>query len=206
MAYPQKDFYTQEDLNNWEDRIKLRLKLRSIKENDNTNINSLVTSFEYYGIENKYSIDSLLPVKTSCSIDFGDTTMERRIKSIQGYVGDLGLANGLMPKPADCFIGHQEPLDEDIVGLDGVNRFADERFMRKCTLHKIIYPTKAYTVYDFEPHIFRTKMILPPANSISVTGKSYKVEDINFVADGSHPGTGPDTQNVSIYQVTPGVN
>ena len=36
MAYPQKDFYAQEDLNNWEDRIKLRLKLRSIKENDNT--------------------------------------------------------------------------------------------------------------------------------------------------------------------------
>ena len=195
MAYPQKDFYAQEDLNNWEDRIKLRLKLRSIKENDNTNINSLVTSFEYYGIEDKYSIDSLLPVKTSCSIDFwGYYNGKENKNPYKGYVGDLGLTNGLMPKPADCFIGHQEPLDEDIARLDGVNRFADERFMRKCTLHKIIYPTKAYTIYDFEPHIFRTKMILPPANLISVTGKSYKVEDINFVADGKHPGTGPDTQ------------
>lgn len=195
MAYPQKDYYTQEDLNNWEDRIKLRLKLQSIKEIDNTHNNSLVTSFEYYGKEDKYSIDSLLPAKTSCAIDFwGYYNGQENKNPYKGYIGDLGLANGLMPKPSDCYIGHQGTLDEDIAKLNGVNRFADERFMRKCTLHKIIYPTKAYTVYDFEPHTFRTSMTLPPASSTNVTGYSYTVEDINFVADGSHPGTGPDTQ------------
>jgi len=195
MAYPQKSYYTQEDLNNWEDRIKLRLKLQSIKEIDNTNSNGLVTKFEYYGIEDKYSIDSLLPAKTSCAIDFwGYYNGQENKNPYKGYIGDMGLANGLIPKPADCYIGHKEALDEDIAKLNGVNRFADEKFMRKCTLHKIIYPTQAYTVYDFEPHVFRTRVTLPTSSSTSVTGYSYTVEDINFVADGSHPGTGPDMQ------------
>ena len=192
LAFPQKDNYSQEDLDGWDDCMKYRLKLLSVKELDKTLSDSLTTSFEYYETAGRYGVGGL-PLKTSCAIDFwGYYNGQENKNAYKGYVSDLGLANGLLPKPSDCFIGHQEALDGEILELGGANRFSDGEYMKIGTLHKIVYPTKGYTVYDFEPHTFYSKVVLPASSSKDVTGTTYSVADINFVADGSHPGTGPD--------------
>lgn len=194
LAFPQKENYSQEDLKGFNNQLKYRLKLLSVSELDNALADSLTTSFEYYETADKYSIGGL-PLKTSCAIDFwGYYNGQENKNAYRSNGNDIGICNGLMPKPSDCYIGNLDKLNADILKLQGANRFSDEKFMKIGTLHKITYPTKGYVVYDFEPHHFSSKVMLPAATSVEVAGATYSVADINFVADGSHPGTGPDTQ------------
>ena len=188
LANPQQKSYNREDIAKWSSQEKYRLKLMAISELDDSDT-PLTTSFEYYGAE--YGIDSLLPAKSSCAIDFwGYYNGEENLNPYYGYVNNNGYTHGLLPKPTDCYFGNIEKMDAAIPNIDGVNRLAKEKFTKIGTLHKITYPTKGYTIYNFEPHNFYTSMRLPIVSSASKRN-GYTVQDFNFVTDANHLGPVP---------------
>lgn len=194
LAFPQKALYTKEDFDGWDDQLKLRLKLLSVIELNKSLNDSLTTSFEYYEAAGRYNMKGL-PLKTSCAIDFwGYYNGQENKNAYHGVSNDVGIFNGLMPKPSDCYIGNLDKINPKLLELQGANRFSDEKFIKVGTLHKVTYPTKGYCIYDFEPHKFNSTILLPASTSQEVVGTLFSVADINFVSDSSHPGTGPNVQ------------
>lgn len=194
LAFPQKESYVKEDIDGWEDRLKLRLKLLSVSEMNKMLSDSLTTSFEYYESADEYNMKGL-PLKTSCAIDYwGYYNGQENKNAYRGVCKDIGIYYGLMPKPSDCYIGNIDKINPKILELQGANRFSDEKFIKIGTLHKVIYPSKGYSIYDFEPHKFSSTILMPASTSQEVVGTLYSVADINFVSDSGHPGTGPNVQ------------
>jgi len=129
---------------NYTDDIGKRLKLTSIDEyaGDIT----LKTSFEY-----NESIK--LPLKTSAAKDFW------------GYFNNQeNYVNGrltLLPTPRFLLSDNESYLTDEIRLYQGANRYCNSSSVQAAVLQKIIYPTKGYTKYVFEPHQFNSPTKYP---------------------------------------------
>jgi len=113
-----------------------------IKDGQNDNTNAIRLKLENLQIDDmKYSFSyniTPLPLKDSFSQDFW------------GYYN--GARNiDLIPKIRQMTMPGLSVMSERI---GNANRFADGSSMKAGMLEKIIYPTKGYTVYEFEPHVF----------------------------------------------------
>jgi hypothetical protein len=113
-----------------------RLKLTSIDEKADQI--TLSTSFEYN--------EKKLPLKTSAAKDFWGY-----------YNGKENYINGrltLLPTPKYLLSQSDTYLTNEVKAYSGANRYCNKDSIQAAVLNKIIYPTKGYTMFVFEPHQF----------------------------------------------------
>ena len=113
-----------------------RLKLTSVDEKAGQI--TLSTCFEYN--------DNKLPLKTSAAKDFWGY-----------YNGQANIKNGrltLLPTPRFLLDQSDTSLTDEVKAYSGANRYCDKDSIQAAVLQKIVYPTKGYTKFVFEPHQF----------------------------------------------------
>lgn len=113
-----------------------RLKLTSIDEKAGQI--TLSTSFEYN--------EKKLPLKTSAARDFWGY-----------YNGQENHVNGrltLLPTPRYLMSPSDPYLTDEVKVYTGANRYCDKDSVQAAVLKRIVYPTKGYTKFVFEPHQF----------------------------------------------------
>ena len=113
-----------------------RLKLTSLDEKAGQI--TLSTSFEYN--------EKKLPLKTSAAKDFWGY-----------YNGQENSINGrltLLPTPRFLLSQTDTYLTNEVNLYSGANRYCNKDSIQAAVLQKIVYPTKGYTRFIFEPHQF----------------------------------------------------
>ena len=128
---------------NYSQELGLRLKLNSVTECAGTE--NLVTSFEYNETYN-------LPLKTSCAKDFWGYYNGQENSGGSGILS----AHTMIPTPLPIFCDKINPLPDIYRTLKGANRYCSENHIQTAMLKKIVYPTKGYTCFTYEPHQFIT--------------------------------------------------
>lgn len=164
------------------DSYRLRLKLLSFHEISSDRNDTITTRFEYYGDD----INSRLPLKTSCAVDFWGyyNGAENSVLTTTGIV--TGEQHILLPSLKDCYgmssISEIAEVKDRILSVQGANRFCNESFMKTGTLKKIVYPTKGYSLFEYEAHRFYANEShtyvfreFGPASS----GMAYMARDMN---------------------------
>ena len=146
-----------------------RLKLTSIDEESGQV--TLSTSFEYN--------DTIsLPLKTSAAKDFWGY--------YNGQENNIDGRLTLLPTPR-FLLGETDPCMTDEVWLySGANRYSNKNYIQAAVLQKIIYPTKGYTKFVFEPHQFVSTIKYPDARFF-YTNRKYK----SLSDTGSSPSSNP---------------
>ena len=117
-----------------------RLKLTSMDEKAGQI--TLSTSFEYN--------DKRLPLKTSAAKDFWGY-----------YNGEANMKNGrltLLPTPRFLLNQSDPTLTDEVKAYSGANRYCNKDSIQAAVLQKIVYPTKGYTKFVFEPHQFASSL------------------------------------------------
>jgi len=167
------DYFVANSLGNtyYEDHSETnthRLKLTSV-ENGIRNTEKESYSFEY---EELYG----LPKKTSYSTD------------IWGYYNGTYNTH-FIPSEFACFLGTEaDSVFPSVVrDYEGANRFASTKYSSQYCLKKIVYPTKGYSLFSYEPHTFTSVPVYPDAQSVYALGQEFQCQDINY----SGMGTGP---------------
>lgn len=127
------------------DKLGKRLKLMSVDETGGTV--TLRTSFEYNNTQ--------LPLKTSAAQDFWGYYNHQ-----ENYVdGRLTL----LPTPKHLMSDNDRYMSDQVRRYEGANRYCDGTYMQAAVLQKIIYPTKGYTKFVYEPHQFISWQKYPTA-------------------------------------------
>ena len=127
----------KENLSSVGEKQRKRLKLISVE--DMTNGNLLKTSFEYN--------DTPLPFKTSYATDFWgyyngqeNINPERRMPTYRTSI----------PKAYTV----TDFSNSTVTNFGGAIRFADKKYIEAATLVKIVYPTKGWSEFEYEPNTF----------------------------------------------------
>jgi len=147
------------------DKLGKRLKLMSVDETGGTV--TLQTSFEYNNTQ--------LPLKTSAAQDFWGYYNHQ-----ENYV------NGrltLLPTPKYLMSDNDSYMSDPVRQYKGANRYCDGTYMQAATLQKIIYPTKGYTKFVYEPHQFVSDQKYPTATVManpSFSNINYSLEDFGW--------------------------
>ncbi|MDV6167114.1 RHS repeat domain-containing protein [Flavobacterium sp. DG1-102-2] len=105
-----------------------RLKLDKISVN-----NQFYRSFEYIGTE-------ALPLKTTCDYD---------------YWGFFNGKKNMVSFPSHNKVPGCVPAEKPLIQFFGADRQPDFNYGKNGLLSKVIYPTKGYTVLNYEPHSIR---------------------------------------------------
>ncbi|MCD4665930.1 MAG: hypothetical protein K8R68_11725, partial [Bacteroidales bacterium] len=141
-----------------ESDIYIKYKLFSLTESGIDN--GVEQSKEPYLFE--YYEDIGLPSYFSCSQDYW------------GYFNGINNNDNLLPDERNMFDGaslyYGEWWPPEFLNECHANRGPDRDHMVQGTLHKIIYPTKGYTVFNFEPHEFK----IPSTNTHLLT--AYEIQ------------------------------
>ena len=150
------------------DKLGKRLKLVSVDETGGKV--TLRTSFEYN--------NSQLPLKTSAAQDFW------------GYFNNQeNYVNGrltLLPTPKYIMSDNYLYMSDPVRQYKGANRYCDGTYMQAAILQKIIYPTKGYTKFVYEPHQFISDQKYPTATVManpSYSNINYSLEDFGWDMD-----------------------
>lgn len=142
-----------------EDKGK-RLKLTSVDECAGST--NLRTSFEYNG-----SVS--LPLKTSAAKDFW------------GYFNNYNnYVNGrltLLPTPRFLLSETDPYMNNEVWFYSGANRYCNKDAIQAGVLQKIIYPTKGYTMFVFEPHQFVSTAKYPESSYFTTNRNNFTVTD-----------------------------
>lgn len=148
-----------------------RLKLTSIDEKADQI--TLSTSFEYN--------EKKLPLKTSAAKDFWGY-----------YNGKENYINGrltLLPTPKYLMSQSDTYLTNEVKAYSGANRYCNKDSIQAAVLNKIIYPTKGYTMFVFEPHQFVSSQY--PETGFFLTNHYYK-----YLSDhGNSPTSNPSAHD-----------
>ena len=148
------------------DKLGKRLKLMSVEEISGTE--TLRTSFDYNNTQ--------LPLKTSAAQDFWGYYNHQ-----ENYVdGSLTL----LPTPKYLMSDNELYLSKNSVRqYKKANRYCDGTYMQAAVLQKIIYPTKGYTKFVYEPHQFISRQKYPTASIMAnprSTNMNYFLEDYGW--------------------------
>lgn len=119
-----------------------RLRLNSVEEKAGTI--SQTTSFEYNNTK--------LPLKTSCAKDFWGYFNNQENAGSEKILN----AHTLLPNPLPLFASAGITMTNIYRILKGANRYCNGTYMQAGILTKIIYPTKGYTSFEYEPNDFTT--------------------------------------------------
>lgn len=152
-----------------------RLKLLSIDEMASENIQTY--SFEYYA--------KPLPYKTSYSTDYwGFYNGQENKVTTDDFNGST---HTFIPSPLIYYIGDTKyaSYPDVIKKMSAANRLTSEEYMTAASLKRIIYPTKGYTDFIYEPHDFISDRHYP--NGESVTKSIYSVADVNYAGNYGGP-------------------
>lgn len=114
-----------------------RLKLDNVKEIASSD--TLTTSFSYNSLK--------LPSKRSCAQDYWGYYNGKN-----NYVEGRGYSMIPTPKPFMSF-----NYTTELSGYAGADRFSDSIYMQAAILNKVVYPTKGYSTYEYEPNTIRTE-------------------------------------------------
>ena len=147
------------------DKLGKRLKLTSVDETCGTE--TLRTSFEYNNTQ--------LPLKTSAAQDFWGY-----FNNQENYVNNHLT---LLPTPKYLMSDNDIYLSTSVRQYKGANRYCDATSMQAAVLQKIIYPTKGYTKFVYEPHQFISWQKYPTATVManpSSTNMNYSLEDFGW--------------------------
>lgn len=91
--------------------------------------------------------------------------------------------------PVDIITPAEMPGITSPLVLDGADRSPDPIKMKYCTLEKIIYPLKGYTIFDFEPHdygFYKTAAnndVEMEESTIELTANNIEVSEENITID-----------------------
>jgi len=129
---------------NYSDDVGKRLKLTSVDEY--AAAVTLKTSFEY-------NESTKLPLKTSAAKDFWGY-FNNQENCVDGRLTSL-------PTPIYLLSGKESYLTDEIRLYQGANRYCNSSVIQAAILQKIIYPTKGYTKFVFEPHQFNSTTKYP---------------------------------------------
>lgn len=156
----------------YDEDLGKRLKLTSVDECGG-NI-TLTTSFVYN--------DKRLPLKTSAARDFWGY-----------YNGKANYVNGrltLLPTPKYLLSQTDTYLTNEVKSYSGANRYCNKDSIQAAVLQKIIYPTKGYTKFIFEPHQFVSSTKYPETTFFS--GNHYN----KYLSDhGNSPSSNPNAHD-----------
>lgn len=164
------------------DSYRLRLKLLSFHEISSDRNDTITTSFEYYGDDTSSS----LPLKTSCAVDFWGyyNGADNSALTTTGIV--TGEQHILLPSLKDCYgmsnISEIAEVKDRILSVQGANRFCNESFMKTGTLKKIVYPTKGYSMFEYEAHRFyadESHTYVFKESGPASSGATYMARDVN---------------------------
>lgn len=163
----------------YSDVFTKRLKLHTVSDITNA-AEPLTHTFEYH--ENIG-----LPNKASYSTDmWGYFNGEENATTNTTMGGHTSI-----PSPALTCIGSSR-LDEygaNVWLFDGANRLCSPEHIIQCTLKRITYPTKGYTLFHFEPNDFICDTAYPEKTSEYAQLHSYSCQDINYYGVGAGPTT-----------------
>ncbi len=155
-----------------------RLKLISVEDG--------VTESERlkYGFE--YNETKKLPYKTSCATDFwGFYNGKENRSPINNF---SGTKNTFIPTPSSFLLGTDQytSLPDGLKAMAVANRFSDSQYITAGSLRRIIYPTKGYTDFIFEPHQFLSTLSYPDAG-MEEDNLTFIVTDINYTGTNGGP-------------------
>lgn len=118
-----------------------RLKLESVNDFNSESGSVLTTSFSY-----NESIK--LPSKRSYAQDYWGY--------YNGKDNKIGDKYTMIPTPQAFMSSHYDEKIDTYTGVGGADRFSDGDFMQAAMLEKVIYPTRGYTIYEYEPNSIMT--------------------------------------------------
>lgn len=189
MAYPQKQYYSQSDLDATDDRLKLRLRLDSISELS-TDGKRLTTGFIYYAKNGGSPDKTHLPLKTSCATDFWGYYNGEENKNT---IPNSGYTNCTLPKPSLLYVNARKKAPGKLAEVGGANRYANPLYMLVASLSEIRYPTGGRMIFEFEPSRFQSESFYPSSSSSNIRGNEYSIADVNYPTNTGHKGEGPIT-------------
>lgn len=156
----------------YDEDLGKRLKLTSVDECGGTT--TLTTSFVYN--------EKKLPLKTSAARDFWGY-----------YNGKSNYVNGrltLLPTPKYLLSQTDTYLTNEVKAYAGANRYCNKDSIQAAVLQKIIYPTKGYTKFVFEPHQFVSSTKYPETSYFSANHYNKYLSDY-----GNSPSSNPNAHD-----------